>query len=95
MTDGAAIAFCEQTTVALLINEWEAGALADCRRHLTASVPQDDIYYEHDDFDVRTQNVHEDERKNGHAHVKAMLLSSTSHAIPVVAGEPASGGGSG
>jgi len=31
------------------------------------------------------------ERKNGHAHVKAMLLSATSHAIPVVAGEPAFG----
>ena len=42
-------------------------------------------------FDIRTQNMHEDERKNGHAHVKAMLLSATSHAIPVVAGEPAFG----
>ena len=44
---------------------------------------------QHDDFDVRTQNMHDDERENGHAHVKAMLLSATSHAIPVVAGEPA------
>jgi thiamine phosphate synthase YjbQ (UPF0047 family) len=35
--------------------------------------------------------MHDDERKNGHAHVKAMLLSATSHAIPVVAGEPAFG----
>ena len=32
-----------------------------------------------------------DERENGHAHVKAMLLSATSHAIPVVAGEPGFG----
>ena len=91
VTDGAAIAFCEHTTAALLINEWEDGALADFRRYLTGSVPQDGIYYEHDDFDVRTQNMHENERKNGHAHVKAMLLSATSHAIPVVAGEPALG----
>lgn len=91
VTDGAAIAFCEHTTCALLINEWEDGALADFRRRVTSMVPHDDVYYEHDDFEIRTQNMHEYERANGHAHVKAMLLSATSHAIPVVAGEPAFG----
>lgn len=91
ITDGAAIAFCAHTTCALLINEWEDGALADFRRHLTDAVPDDGVYYEHDDFAIRTQNMHEDERKNGHAHVKAMLLSATSHAIPVVGGAPAFG----
>ncbi|MEP6973108.1 MAG: secondary thiamine-phosphate synthase enzyme YjbQ [Actinomycetota bacterium] len=91
VTEGAAIAFCEHTTAALLINEWEDGAMADFRRQLTELVPHEDVYYAHDDFDVRTQNMHEDERKNGHAHVKAMLLSATSHAIPVVAGAPAFG----
>ena len=91
VTDGAAIAFCEHTTAALLINEWEDGAMADLRRHLIEQIPHDGVYYAHDDFDIRTQNMNEDERKNGHAHVKAMLLSATSHAIPVVAGEPAFG----
>ena len=91
VTDGAAIAFCEHTTAALLVNEWEDGAMADFRRHLTDLVPHDGVYYAHDDFEVRTQNLNEDERRNGHAHVKAMLLSATSHAIPVTAGEPAFG----
>ncbi len=91
VTEGAAIAFCAHTTCALLINEWEDGALADFRRHLTELVPHDGVYYRHDDFDVRTQNMHDDERRNGHAHVKSMLLSATSHAVPVVAGEPALG----
>ncbi|MEO8423066.1 MAG: secondary thiamine-phosphate synthase enzyme YjbQ [Actinomycetota bacterium] len=91
VTEGAAIAFCEHTTAALLINEWEDGAMADFRRHLTELIPHEDVYYAHDDFDIRTQNMHEDERKNGHAHVKAMMLSATSHAIPVVAGEPGFG----
>jgi secondary thiamine-phosphate synthase enzyme len=91
VTDGAAIAFCEHTTAALLINEWEDGAMADLRRHLIEQIPHDGVYYAHDDFEVRTQNMNEDERKNGHAHVKAMLLSATSHAIPVVDGEPAFG----
>ena len=65
--------------------------MADFRRHLTELDPHEGIYYAHDDFDIRTQNMNEDERKNGHAHVKAMMLSATSHAIPVVAGEPGFG----
>ena len=91
VTEGAAIAFCEHTTAALLINEWEEGAMADFRRHLTELIPHEGIYYAHDDFDIRTQNMNEGERRNGHAHVKAMMLSATSHAIPVVAGEPGFG----
>ena len=63
--------------------------MADFREHLTGMVPHDGVYYRHDDFEVRTQNMNPDERENGHAHVKAMLLSATSHAIPVIAGEPA------
>ena len=91
VTHGAAIVFCGHTTCSLLINEWEEGALADFRRHLTDLVPHEGRYYAHDDFEIRTQNMHEDERANGHAHVKAMLLSATSHAIPVVAGAPGLG----
>ena len=91
VTEGVAVAFCAHTTCALLINEWEDGALQDFRRHLTDLIPHDGTYYAHDDFSIRTQNMHQDERKNGHAHVKAMLLSATSHAIPVSAGEPAFG----
>jgi secondary thiamine-phosphate synthase enzyme len=91
VTEGAAVVFCSHTTCALLINEWEAGALEDFRRHLCGMVPHEGVYFAHDDFAIRTQNLHEDERKNGHAHVKAMLLSATSHAIPVADGEPALG----
>lgn len=91
VTDGAAIAFCAHTTCSLLINEWEDGAMADFRRRMSALVPDADTYYEHDDFEIRTQNMHPDERANGHAHVKSMLLSATSHAIPVSGGAPAFG----
>ena len=91
VTDGVAVAYCAHTTCALLINEWEDGALDDLRRHLVDLVPHEGAYYRHDDFEIRTQNLHDDERKNGHAHVKAMLLSATSHAIPVAGGEPTLG----
>jgi secondary thiamine-phosphate synthase enzyme len=91
VTDGAAVAFCAHTTCALLINEWEDGALEDFRDRVVQLVPED-AYYAHDDLERRTQNLAEShERRNGHAHLKAMLLSATSHAIPVVAGEPAFG----
>jgi secondary thiamine-phosphate synthase enzyme len=88
VTEGMAVAFCPHTTCALLINEWEDGALEDFRHRLEAVVP-DALYYAHDDLERRTQNLAEPhERQNGHAHVKQMLLSATSHAIPVAAGEP-------
>ena len=88
VTDGMAVAFCPHTTCALLINEWEDGALEDFRRRLLDLVP-DDVEYAHDDLFRRSQNLEEKhERPNGQAHVKQMLLSSTSHAIPVAAGEP-------
>ncbi len=35
VTEGACIVFCAHTTCALLINEWEDGAMADFREHLT------------------------------------------------------------
>ncbi len=87
VTDGAVVAFCPHTTCSLLINEWEDGALEDFRNRLTDLVPEE-RYYAHDDLDRRTQNLDEShERQNGHSHVKSMLLSASSHAIPVSAGE--------
>ncbi|HSJ50633.1 MAG TPA: secondary thiamine-phosphate synthase enzyme YjbQ [Actinomycetota bacterium] len=88
VTEGAAVAFCAHTTAALLVNEWEDGALEDFRARMLDLVP-DDGYYAHDDLGRRTQNLDEShERRNGPSHVKAMLLSASSHAIPVSAGEP-------
>jgi secondary thiamine-phosphate synthase enzyme len=92
VTDGAAIAFCAHTTAVLLINEWEDGAMQDFRARMREIVPDEGLYYAHDDMERRTQNLAEShERANGHSHVKSMLLSASSHAIPVVAGEPAFG----
>ena len=88
ITDGMAVAFCPHTTCQLLINEWEDGAMADFAARLEQVVPND-VYYAHDDMERRTQNLQEaHERQNGHAHVKQMLMSASSHAIPVAGGEP-------
>lgn len=91
VTTGCAVVFCAHTTCALLINEWEAGALWDLRQRLEALVPGQ-AYYAHDDLERRTQNLQEGhERMNGQAHVTQMILGATSHAIPVTSGEPAFG----
>jgi secondary thiamine-phosphate synthase enzyme len=80
--DGACIAFSRHTTCALMINEWEDGALEDLRDRVQALIPLDD-YYAHDDHTRRTQNLMPAERRNGHAHVAQMLMGGTSLAIPV------------
>ena len=88
VTQDAVVAFCAHTTCALLINEWEDGALEDFRARMVHLVP-DDVYYAHDDLARRTQNLDEShERRNGPSHVKAMVLSASSHSIPIAAGEP-------
>lgn len=86
VTEGLAVAFVGHTTCALLINEWEGGALADFTQRLEALVPGE-IYYAHDDMERRTE-AEEHERPNGRSHVIQMLVGGTSHAIPVAAGEP-------
>jgi secondary thiamine-phosphate synthase enzyme len=86
VTDGLAVAFVAHTTCALLVNEWEDGALEDFTGRLEALVPGE-IYYAHDDMDRRV-DAEEHERPNGRSHVIQMLVGGTSHAIPVGAGEP-------
>lgn len=80
--DGACVAFSRHTTCALLINEWEDGALEDLRDRIRWLFPPDD-YYAHDDHSRRTQNLMPAERRNGQAHVAAMLMGGASLAIPV------------
>lgn len=88
VTEGCAVVFCAHTTAALVINEWEDGALEDFRARLEQLVP-DDVAYSHDDLERRTQNLQEGhERPNGRSHVAQMLIGGSSHAIPVTRGRP-------
>ena len=87
VTTGCAVAYCTHTTCGIIINEWERGVLGDLAARLGRLVPEDE-YYAHDDFSIRTQNMHPGERRNGRAHVAQMLLGATSHAVPVAAGWP-------
>ena len=74
------------TTMTVAINESEKGFLNDFRRILGEMVPMEG-YYEHDDHELRTENLQEDEFINGHSHVRQLLTGSTSVTVPVVEGE--------
>ena len=47
-------------------------------------------HYRHNDFSVRTVNMHEDECPNGHSHCQHLMLG-TSETIPVIDGKLAFG----
>ncbi len=82
---GQVSVFSQHTTAAIILQEHEPLLLADLRDRLIAWGPPD-TYYRHNDFEIRTVNMHEDEPENGHSHVQHMMLG-TSETIPVLDGE--------
>jgi secondary thiamine-phosphate synthase enzyme len=72
------------TTTAVVVNEHEPLLLADFAALLDQAAPRN-AAYRHDDAGVRTVNVTPDERINGHAHCRALLLG-TSACVNVIDG---------
>jgi secondary thiamine-phosphate synthase enzyme len=64
------------TTLAVIVNEHEPLLLADFQRLLETSAPSDGRY-RHDDMTIRSVNLTAEERPNGHAHCRALLLPSS------------------
>lgn len=77
--NGSAIIQTLHTTLALAINENEGGLMRhDFPRLFRQIAPHDDHYYEHDDFEKRTEfDPNEPERINGYSHCRALLLPSS------------------
>ncbi len=84
--NGQALVFSRHTTAAIKINENEPLLLRDMEHFLERCAPKD-AYYGHNDFAIRTVNMHEDECPNGHSHCQHLILNS-SETIPIVDGEP-------
>ncbi|MDP4000691.1 MAG: secondary thiamine-phosphate synthase enzyme YjbQ [bacterium] len=80
IVNGIAVIFSPHTTASVKINHNEPLLLQDIMKLLYRTAPVD-INYAHDLFEIRTK-VEEQERSNGHAHVKAFLLGS-SETIPI------------
>lgn len=86
---GMAVVFSTHTTAAIKVNEGESLLMQDITRLMERLAPRDGQYF-HDDFEVRTENMTDEESPNGHAHLNHWLLGS-SEAIPVIAGRLALG----
>jgi secondary thiamine-phosphate synthase enzyme len=64
------------TTTAILVNEHEPLLLTDFQMFLELMAPNDGPYL-HDDPAVRTVNLTDTERANGHAHCRALVLPTS------------------
>ncbi|HMB66203.1 MAG TPA: secondary thiamine-phosphate synthase enzyme YjbQ [Patescibacteria group bacterium] len=63
------------TTTALILNENEPLLIEDIKQNLENIAPES-IYYNHDNFEIRTVNMCDDECANGHSHCKSIRLPS-------------------
>ena len=84
VSNGIAVVFSRHTTAAIKINECEPELMKDMARFLGEVVPIERDYY-HNNFDVRTVNMEEDECPNAHSHCQHLMLSA-SESIPVLGG---------
>jgi secondary thiamine-phosphate synthase enzyme len=84
--NGQVVVYSPHTTCAVVIQERESGFMEDFVELMDQLVPRESHYYRHDDLSIRTEGIEEDtaDFPNGHSHVRAALLSSTSQTIPIV-----------
>ncbi len=62
------------TTAMLILNENEPLLLEDIKKNLE-KIASNHEEYDHDNFDIRTVNMCDNECVNGHSHCKAIYLS--------------------
>ena len=84
ISNGFAVVYSKHTTGAIKINENEPLLLDDMADFLEKIFPRHHSY-QHNNFEIRTVNMNENESPNGHAHLQHLLLG-TSETVPVIDG---------
>jgi secondary thiamine-phosphate synthase enzyme len=84
VSNGVAVIFSRHTTAAVKINENEPELMKDMARFLCEIAPVERDYC-HNDFEVRTVNMEEDECPNAHSHCQHLILSASEN-IPIIDG---------
>jgi secondary thiamine-phosphate synthase enzyme len=82
---GTALAFSPHTTCCILVCP-AAEQAAEALAQTMSVVAPENGYYAHDDLDVRTENLVEDEPANAPAHILHVVLGKASEAVPIVDG---------
>lgn len=80
--EGYALVFSRHTTCGVVVNEKETGLLEDVYRMLCRLVPEAG-YYQHNDWSMRTENMHPEEPPNAHAHLRQLIAGKNSEYVPV------------
>jgi secondary thiamine-phosphate synthase enzyme len=92
ITSGNVLVFSPHTTCCVLIATPGMEMLAAMERTMRTIAP-DDGYYAHDDLDIRTENLTENELPNAPAHIIHIFMGKASETVPVVNGKPMLGPG--
>jgi len=85
IANGFVVVYSKHTTAAVKINENEPLLLDDMAGFLEKIFPRDHSY-QHNNFEIRTVNMNENESPNGHAHLQHLLMG-TSEVVPVMDGQ--------
>lgn len=85
VTDGSVLVFSPHTTCCVLIAPADQTTVRKIERMIGSLAPADD-YYAHDDLDIRTENLVEDESANAPAHIAHVFMGKSSETLPIVAG---------
>ncbi|MBU16899.1 MAG: secondary thiamine-phosphate synthase enzyme [Chloroflexi bacterium] len=85
IANGFVVVYSKHTTAAIKINENEPLLLDDMAGFLEKIFPRDHSY-QHNNFEIRTVNMNENESPNGHAHLQHLLMG-TSETVPVMDGQ--------
>lgn len=80
---GSVVVYSTHTTTAVVINEMEPLLLEDVGHILEHFAPREGGYL-HNDFEIRTVNMNDDEPPNGHAHCQQIVMG-TSETVPILA----------
>ena len=82
--NGFVVVYSKHTTAAIKINENEPLLLQDMSEFLEKICPRHGTY-SHNNFNIRTVNMNDDESPNGHAHLQQLMLGC-SETIPLIEG---------
>ena len=89
---GTALVFSPHTTCCVLLATPGSEMTAALERAMRTIAPEDG-YYAHDDLNVRTENLIENEPANAPAHIIHAFMGKASEAIPICSGELMLGAG--
>ena len=89
---GTVLVFSPHTTCCVLLAKPQAPMLEALARAMDTVAPEDG-YYAHDDLDIRTENLVEDEPANAPAHIAHVFVGKASETLPVMKGEVVLGAG--